>query len=1085
MFPAVAASAEDGRTVAATVVFTDLVGSTELSTRLSAAAADEVRRTHFELLRRAIDAHGGTEVKNLGDGIMAVFPSVGSALDASVSIQQEAHRHNEDHAEQPLRIRVGVATGDCVAEDGDYFGEPVIQAARLCNAADGAEILVAEVVRLSAPRGHYRFDRLGPLELKGIPEAVDVAKLQWSPPEPARPTAVPLPDRLAVAHPLPYVGRIAERERLGDAFKEARSGARQIVLVAGEAGQGKTRLAAELARSAHDDGALVLYGRCDDQMPLPYGPWAQALQHWVRHSVSDAQRPGGEELDRLMPELLGTSSGSAERTTSDQHALYTALTSLLLELSDSHPVLIVLDDLQWADRDSLLLVRHVAGHLLSGEVMLLGTYRDTDLHDGHPLEDLLAALRRETGVTRLNLEGLTPREIESMVSLSIPAANADDHLVETLAEETGGNPFFLGELLWHLSESGLDAAMAVASPTATDGPSSLALPESVREVVIARVNALGERATRALTTASVIGREFDVQLLADLVETGQDELIDIIDGSVGAGLLDEVDDSGDRLAFSHALVRRVLNETLSKRRRVVVHRSIVEAMDRHAGSGRFSAAQLAYHWQAAQPPGGDERLLELMTAAGADARHQRAPEEAIVWFSRALELVEKNTEEECDLMVLLGEAQRLAGHPEHRSRLLRAAHLAQQLGRDDLLVAAVLANHRGFQSGAGMVDEERIEVARRALDVVDTSPADRARLLVLLATELPADDPARHELAVEAVEVARGCGDEGTLVDVIALGLTVLVAPEQFEQAAALSAEAMALTATAQDPNRRMQVLFAEQAVQLILGEVDEAARCAAEYEQLVGQLGQPVRLWTAALRSAILSTVLGDYAAAQNRMEAALELGLATGQPDAFVSYGALVMGMAIHQGRTDELIALTLEAAEQNPGLPILRAGAAAFLAEAGRPDEAAAALASLGDLETTLPPDHFWLASLVLLADAATRLGDRRTSSVLFHMLEPYGERIAVHPAGCLGAVSLALGQLASTLGRDDAPVYLQDSLERHERLRSPYYRARSHLALADWDPAHLDAAAELSARHGFAGIERELNDRRQGQTPDSVA
>lgn len=1069
---------EAGRTVAATVVFTDLVGSTELASRLSAAAADEVRRTHFDLLRAAIDTHDGTEVKNLGDGIMGVFPSVGAALDASIAIQQGAHLHTQQHADVPLRIRVGIATGDCVVEDGDYFGEPVVQASRLCNAAEGGAILVSEVVRLSAPRGHHRFDRLGPIELKGIPEAVDVARLHWSPPEPIASVIVPLPDRLNLPQSMPYVGRSAEREQLDEAVKAAASGLRQVVLLAGEAGLGKTRLATELARGAHDDGALVLYGRCDDQLRLAYGPWAQALQHWVRHTEGSERGERRGELGRLLPELVGESARADQLTATDQHALYTALTSLLVELSEERPVVVVLDDLHWADHDSLVLLRHVAGHLLTARVVLLGTYRDTDLHDGHPLEELLAALRRETGVTRVVLEGLTPPEIASMVSLSLPHPNASDHLVELLSEETGGNPFFLGELLWHLAESGRDLHTVLAQP-ATAHESSLALPESVREVVVARVSALGDAATRALTTASVIGREFDVMLVAELVDLDQDELIDVIDAAVEAGILNEVDDSGERLAFSHALVRRVLTETLSKRRRVLVHRTIAEALDRRSGPGPGSAAQLALHWQAAQMPEGGERLRELVRAAGDDARRRRAPEEAIAWYTRALEMAESGGEQECELLFLLGEAERLAGHPEHRARLLKVAHDAQGLGRNDLIVASALTNHRGFQSGAGMVDQERIEVVRWALDVVDPSSTDHARLLMQLAMELPSDELSRLDLALQAVDVARECGDPDTLVDVVALALTVLVAPEHFERAASLSAEAMAMTAGGADPTRRMQVLFGEQGVQLIRGDIDAAAKCSAEYEELVEQLGQPVRLWTAALRGAIYSTIVGDYAAAQHRIDATLELGMATGQPDAFVSYGALVMGLAMHRGTTEELIPLILDASEQNPGLPILRAGSASFLAEAGRLEDASEVVESLGDVESTLPRDHFWLASLALLTDAVTRLEHHDSAVVLYRMLEPYRERIAVHPAGCLGAVSLSTGRLARILGRDDARAHLQDSLERHERLRSPYYQARSHLALADWDPAHRDAAAELAARYGYAGIERDLTDRQGGR------
>lgn len=1003
---------------------------------------------------------------------MAVFPSVGAALDAAVSIQQETHRRNRAQPDTPMRIRIGVATGDCVLEDEDYFGEPVVQAARLCNLAEGGAVLVGEIVRLAAPRGHHSFDLIGPVELKGIPDPVEVAQLHWAPSKEPVGEAPPLPDRLALVHEVSHVGRAQETETLSTCFKTAETGVRHVVLLSGEAGLGKTRLATELARSVHDDGALVLYGRCDEQLRLAYAPWAQALAHWARHADGSSAPAGGAELAQLLPDALEATAVRNDPAHTDQHALYSALTALLAELSEDRPVLLVLDDLHWADRDSLLLLRHVAGNLLNARVMVLGTYRDTDLHDGHPLEDLLAALRRETGVTRIHLAGLTSDEIGALVASTGSAAVASDEVRALLAEETGGNPFFLGELLHHLAATGEDIASVLGSRGPLEDGAPLSLPPSLKEVVIARVNGLGDMAARALTAAAVIGHEFDVDLLATVADLDQRDLLDVIDAGVGSGLLQEVDRSGDRLAFTHALIRRALTENLSRRRRTTLHREVLTAME---GPDRPhpSSAELAVHVHGANLPDGAVRLRQLAVEAGDDARGRRAPEEAIVWYRRSLEGVEPEGEDWSEMMVRLGDAERQAGHPEHREHLLHAAHAAERLGRSDLLVAAALANHRGFQSGAGVVDDERIQVLRRALSAVgDEELSHRARLTAMLATELSGDDPARVGLALEAIEVARRSGDTDALLEASSLALTVLVAPEHFDTAAALSNEAMDLTTGVERPARRMQVLYGEQAIQMIRGSIDDAIRCLDEYTALVEQSGQPFRHWTVALRSAVLSTVLGDYEQAQRHIDATLELGMATGQPDALVTYGGLTMGVAIHKGTTAELIGLIQDAAEQNPGLPILRAGAAAFLVAADRLDEAASAVATLGDLERSLPRDPFWLASLMLLAEATNAIGDRSGAAVLHRMLEPYASLIAVHPAGCFGATSLALGELGTTLGRADARHHLEDSLRRHERLRSPYLAARSHLALGWHEASHLEHATRLAERHGFTGIERAI-------------
>ena len=449
-------------TVGVSVVFTDLVGSTELSTRVGAEAAERLRGVHFSLLRAPVLANGGREVKNLGDGIMAVFGGVGAALDAAVAMQQAFDRYNATGDGEALLIRVGVATGDCTEEDGDYFGEPVVQAARLCAKANAGQVLAPDVVRVLAPRGRHEFSALGELELKGIPEPVAAVEVLWHPAEAEPPEVIPLPDRLAVRYALRFVGRDAERDALRDAWKAASGGTRQVVLLSGEAGLGKTRLSTELAREVFDAGALVLYGRCDEEVARPYGPWAEALCHYVAHASDDelarhdtrslsALVPGLRDRIRVEPAAVG---GDGE-----QYVLFAAVTAMIATLAAARPVMIVLDDLHWADRGTLQLLRHLTGHATSDALLVLGTYRDTDIGADDPLTATLAALRREAGVERIGLVGLSDVDIVALMeSTAGHEMDADGmHLSQMLRAETGGNPFFVGELLQHLAESGVIA----------------------------------------------------------------------------------------------------------------------------------------------------------------------------------------------------------------------------------------------------------------------------------------------------------------------------------------------------------------------------------------------------------------------------------------------------------------------------------------------------------------------------------------------------------------------------------------------------------------------------------------------------
>ena len=239
------------------VLMTDLVGSTAMAEQVGHAAAEDLRAEHFRLLRGALERAGGREVKNLGDGLMVVFRGVSQALTCAALMQQAVEVRNR-RSEQRLDVRIGVSLGEATVEDGDYFGEPVVEAARLCSHAAGGQIVVNALVRqLAGSRDGHSFQSLGLLKLKGISTPVQAFELQW---EPAAVTAIALPERLRELPATAYVGRVAERERLGGLWGQACEGPLRLALIGGEAGVGKTRLSTHLALQVHGEGATVLYG---------------------------------------------------------------------------------------------------------------------------------------------------------------------------------------------------------------------------------------------------------------------------------------------------------------------------------------------------------------------------------------------------------------------------------------------------------------------------------------------------------------------------------------------------------------------------------------------------------------------------------------------------------------------------------------------------------------------------------------------------------------------------------------------------------------------------------------------------------
>ena len=652
--------------MAGTVVicFTDIVASTELLTRLGDDTFDDLRRRHFEVLERQVDAHGGEVVKSLGDGLMLAFGSASDAVSAGVAMQRAVDAASRGAANR-IEMRVGISAGDATKEGDDWFGVPVVEGSRLCATAAPGQIVVSEVVRLlSGSRGGHEFRSVGTLELKGIPEPVGAAEVVWTPA--AATLAVPLPGPLAADEgELPFSGRDTALEQLQTEWKAAAAGDRRIVMIAGEPGVGKTRLVSELARAVHADGALVLLGRTDEHVDAPYGPWREALRGLVRSAPDEVLErhvsEHGGELARIVPELErrvpGTTISAAPDPETERLLLFEAVTGLVSATSTESPVLLVLDDLHWADRSSLLLLLHLLKADAPAALLVLATYRDTDLDRAHPLAATLADLRRLRGASRVALTGLDSDGITAL--LTIAGGNElDDQAREfaaMLLRETEGNPFFVGEVLLHLVESGglvQEGGRWRASATLAE----TGLPEGVREVIGRRLAGLPDETNAVLGVASVIGREFDVTFVADVAEEPVGAILDALEPAERARLITEVPGRPARFSFAHALVRTVLVEELGTNRRVRLHRAAGVALEALADP---PLGELAYHFGEAAVMGETERAVRYAREAAQQALDLAAPEEAVSLLRNALETARLGGVADSDragLLLLLGRA---------------------------------------------------------------------------------------------------------------------------------------------------------------------------------------------------------------------------------------------------------------------------------------------------------------------------------------------------------------------------------------------------------------------------------------------
>ncbi len=1090
-----------------TVLFTDLVGSTELASRLTPDAADTLRRSHFESLRQVIAGSGGSEVKNLGDGLMVVFATASAALSCAVAMQQAVDFDNRE-GDHRLALRVGLSGGEATRDLDDYFGDPVIEAARLCARAEGGQILASELVRATAGRrSPLQFRSVGELELKGLPEPLSTVEVAWEPLDDVdfAPGAVPLPSRLALRPGVGVIGRDREDDLLSAAFKRASSGElREVVLICGEAGVGKTTLAGEVARAAFEAGACVLLGRCEEELGAPYQPFTEALGHFVAHGPEGLLRSHvqryGPELAKMVPGLarrLGALSASKSTDAdAERYLLFGATVGLLAQVSASQPVVLVLDDLQWADKPSLQLLRHVVASVEPMRLLVVGIYRDSDLSGSHPLVETLAALRRESGVSRIELKGLDDTGVLAFMEQAAghPLDDAGVGLAHAVYRETDGNPFFVGEMLRHLSDAGDIAQDGAGHWAPSHDLATLALPDSVREVIGARVARLGATASQVLSLAAVIGRDFDLELLARVTEQSEGELLDVLDAASATALVRELVDVPGHYSFTHALIQHTMYEDLGVTRRSRAHRAVAEALEAMCGERPGArVGDLAYHWFSATQPVDVSKALDYSRRAAEAALRALAPDEALRYYTQALQLhgqlLEPDPLSGVDLLIGLGTAQRQAGVGAYRETLLDAAHRAQELGATDRLVAAALSNSRGFFSAVGAVDQERIALLERAVAAVGDGPSpDRARLLALLAQELvPTGNLARRtQLSDEAITVARGLDDPGALLDVLNLRSNALLGRDTLPERLRVTAEALPLAEQLGEPVALYFAAVFRAFAALDAGDRDELDRVADLAGRLADEVGQPTLRWVATWERVLRSSLDGELETAEGHVTDALSIGFESGQPDAALVPGIQLMFLRWPQGRADEIEPMLTQFLDDQIELPGLRAGLAMMYCEGDRFEEARRVLdAEVATGFARSKDDPYPLNTAVMWSHVISDLDHVRAAEILLPELLPHVDEVGTASVITSGVAATAIGQLQSVLGRASAA---EDAFSHGvavcERLRSPFLLALTHCAWArcllrnggpgDRDRAvtFLKAAHESSQQHGFAAVERRV-------------
>ena len=627
------------------ILFTDLVGSTEVLDRLGDDAAEDLRRTHFSLLRGAVADADGIEVKSLGDGLMVTFASPVQAVSCAVAIQRVIDQHNRADPGRRLQVRVGLHAGDPVRHEDDLHGTAVVVAKRLCDRAEGGQILASELVAgLVGKRGEIRFRSAGRLKLKGLSEPIPAVTVEWrdieAATEPASgpPSGLRLPVIATAQTPgRPLVGRQRELNQVEEALTEAATGRGRVVFVVGQMGIGKTRLVEEALTSARSQGFVVLVGRTPAAgSGLAYAPLLSAFGAVLRSlDAADRDKLVGDlpHLGRLWPEFGLPPPAPVQDADLERALLFEAVARLLERLSSEAPVLLFVDDLHWADSPSLTMLGYLVPTVAASRMALVGTYRPEGMLENKSLRQFVTNARRSGTVSEATLRGLDPNGVAEMAAGIL--GDAPPQAVLQLSARAAGTPLFVEALVRGL----LDAGALVRSDSgwvlAGDRPTTL--PRTVHDLIIDRLDLLTseERATVELIAHGAQGLAHD--LLEHAGGFDSDELLALVRRLVEAGLIVQ-DDEGPEVVYrlAHPLIQEVAAAELPAVAGRRLHSRLVEAVEKLRPN---DLDRLAYHYWRAGNEVDRERALAVLLEAGERARSLAAHDEAARHFGAALPLI--------------------------------------------------------------------------------------------------------------------------------------------------------------------------------------------------------------------------------------------------------------------------------------------------------------------------------------------------------------------------------------------------------------------------------------------------------------
>jgi class 3 adenylate cyclase/DNA-binding NarL/FixJ family response regulator len=1035
----------------AAILAADVAGYSALMNTDEDATYNAWRSARNEVIDPGIEACQGRIVKHTGDGFLAEFLTALAAVECAVDIQQKMGVRNKPLAnDRRFQFRIGINLGDIIVDSEDIHGDGVNIAARLEAIAEAGGVCIsADVYRQVRNKPGFEFEDLGEHSVKNIEAPIQVYRVTRdeqvgelsafstssdpSPPDSAvtedhNPIEAMLENIAGTWQqpPTVMVGRESEKQLLSEAYEQAQQGSGNIVLIRGEPGIGKSCLAGTFAEAVAGETTWVVYGQCHEtQGSPPFWPWLQILRNLQLIDDSLGLSPAAifGDLAAAEKKQQGRSSSLLSSDIgSEQFLLFSKIANVLAQYASQRTLVLVIDDLHWADKSSLLLLSHICRRLSQQAILVIGTYRDIEITRKHPLFESLGEISRQATLRRIALKGLSEQDVTGFIEKTV-SETLSPEILKSLYEKTEGNPLFVSEVARILQQENFNQASSQMA---------IEIPEGIQEAIGRRLNQLSVQCNELLPMAAVIGRKFSLPVLNQLLpESEHIGLLETLEEAVNRGIIEQRQNTVAEFQFCHVLTRDILYDELSLAKKITLHRKVADALVLLGeGDSEVSAGEIARHYYHAIQGGQSDAAVDYAIEAAEHAIKLSAYDEARQYYELAMDIFNlderRYAESKAEVYYRIAECIQAVGSPSQKTAdaCKLALDAARQSRQYEIFALAacrlVYVERRPEKTGIGLKTIE---------EAISYLPEDdliiRADVLAYHAMSLCFNGcrGAAERVASEALSVAQRCGDKLVLCNSLCMALLVLRGrPEKLSERIRLGEQAVDLTIEIdRSSGHVLLVNDPREWLILTLQELGDMGRVKALIQQIDTSVEQHYSFkghYFAASANANQALFEGRWQQAETLIEDAIELGSGRLDDSAEGVYGVQMFMLNRELGRLP-MVQGALKRMLANDNNAIWAPALLATYTELGLLDEARDIFEHLAANDfRPLGEGELFLTCLVYMIEACVELNDTDRASALYQRLVPYSGQMLPHATAVShGPADLYLGMMSSMMNHLD--------------------------------------------------------------------